>query len=122
MKKVNVSRSKEANEVVPATQETTMTSEQAQHDEPSTGDEPDLQQLQNNVLPTYARKLSHQSALDILEALKSGIKGAALAKQYGVDSSTISDIKVGRLYKKALLEFNAKHAPVVEEPVVEEIK
>lgn len=68
------------------------------------------QQLQNNLFPSYSRKLSFDIAMTILRELRKGTRASALAKLYAVDSSTISDIKVGRLYKKALEAFKLEVA------------
>jgi hypothetical protein len=71
------------------------------------------------VAPAIAssRKLSNEKALDILQRLDAGVKGSVLAKEYNVDSSTISDIKVGRLYKTVLADYKkSKETAVVTQP------
>ena len=78
------------------------------------------QQLQNNLFPLYSRKLSYDTAMTILRELRKGTKGSQLAKIYNVDSSTISDIKVGRLYKKALQDFAIEVANEEKKECVEE--
>lgn len=73
------------------------------------------------LFPKSYRKLSNDIALQILQMLHDGQKASAIAKMYDVDSSTISDIKVGRLYKHALTQFTKqKHDEFIASQTIEQ--